>query len=384
MSAFCLMQMQPLRRILREANCKYSPRAYWYGYRLAKELTNAKHEKVRYLAEKITNKGIGIGYYYLAQSYFLCGEYQLAEQAVKKFPNFAKIPEVIFLYADILVKQNRKHDAWEVLSQCALKNGRKKVWIYLANLVENTKDFARLEEHIQQVRNTTDFLKNDLLFHPRINAALRAGLNNEALELAKQQAQTSKIETKAPSSFTDKLAEKALEDLKKTLDKHQISFFLISGTLLGCIREGKLLGHDKDIDVGVWDEYNYEELEHYFSTSGYFYIVPTRTKHLITLRHVNGIVIDVFIHYREPNDYWHAGVKIKWHNLPFNLTTTAFLGGNYLIPENYDLYLTENYGNWRTPKTDFDSAFDTPNMEVFNETEMEIYKLKNKSVLYEI
>ncbi|WP_303817331.1 hypothetical protein [Actinobacillus minor] len=376
MVTFGAIQAQSLKRVLREANYKYSPLAYWYGYQIAKALTKGQHKKVRDLAEKMTQKGISVGYYYLAQSYFLCGEYQLAEQAVRKVSNFTKMPEAIFLYSDILVKQHRKQDAWCTLAQCALENRRKKVWIYLANLVENTKDFVNLEEHIQYVRNTTNFLKNDLLFHPRINAALRAGLNNEALELAKQQVQTSKIENKAPSSFTDKLAEKALEDLKKTLDKHQIPFFLISGTLLGCIREGKLLGHDKDIDVGVWDEYNYEELEHYLSTSGYFYIVPTRTKHLITLRHVNGIVIDVFIHYREPNDYWHAGVKIKWHNLPFNLTTTAFLGGHYLIPENYDLYLTENYGDWRTPKTQFDSAFDTPNMEVFNETEMEIYKYR--------
>lgn len=164
------------------------------------------------------------------------------------------------------------------------------------------------------------------------------------------------------------------------LDQKQIPFFLISGTLLGCIREGKLLGHDKDIDVGVWDEYSYEELANYLATSGYFYVVPTRTKHLVMLRHVNGIAIDVFIHYREPNDYWHAGVKIKWHNSPFNLVYKDFLGQQYLIPENYDLYLTENYGDWRTPKTKFDSAFDAPNMEVINEAEMQIYVIKKREL----
>lgn len=379
MFAFSSMQMQSLRRVLREANYKYSPLAYWYGCQIARALTKAQHKKVRDLAEKMAQKGSSVGYYYLAQSYFLCGEYQLAEQAVRKVSNFTKIPEAIFLYSDILVRQHRKKEAWDVLAQCALENSRKKVWVYLANLVEETKDFVNLEEHIQYVRNTTDFLKNDPLFHPRINAALRAGLNDEALDLAKQQSQISKVEKKASSNFSDTSATKALADLKKALDLHHISFFLISGTLLGCIREGKLLGHDKDIDVGVWDEYSYDELVDYLSTSGYFYIVPTRTKHLITLKHVNGIVIDVFIHYREPNDYWHAGVKIKWHNSPFNLIKTEFLGESYLIPENYDLYLTENYGDWRTPKTDFDSAFDTPNIEVFNQTEMDVYLLKKKN-----
>lgn len=377
MVTFYSIQTQSLKRVLREANYKYSLLAYWYGYRILKALTEAQHKKVRNLAEKMTQKGISVGYYYLAQSYFLCGEYQLAEQAVRKVSNFTKIPEAIFLYSDILVRQHRKKEAWDVLVQCALENSRKKVWVYLSNLVEKAQDFANLEEHIQYVRNTTDFLKNDPLFHPRINAALRAGLNDEALVLAKQQSQISKVGKKASSNFSDTLAAKALADLKKALDLHHISFFLISGTLLGCIREGKLLGHDKDIDVGVWDEHSYDELVHYLSTSGYFYIVPTRTKHLITLRHVNGIVIDVFIHYREPNDYWHAGVKIKWHNSPFNLIKTEFLGESYLIPENYDLYLTENYGDWRTPKTKFDSAVDTPNMEIINQVEMKIYQLKH-------
>ena len=225
MSAFFSMQMQSLRRVLREANCKYSPLAYWYGYRIAKALTNAQHKKVRCLSKKLAQKGISVGNYYLAQSYFLCGEYHLAEQAVKKVSNFTKMPEAIFLYSDILVKQHRKQDAWEALLQCALKNGRKKVWTYFANLVENIKDFEYLEDHIQYVRNTTNFLRDDLLFHPRINAALRAGLNNKALILAEQQSQDSKIEKKAPPTISDKLAAKALEDLKKTVDQHQIPFF---------------------------------------------------------------------------------------------------------------------------------------------------------------
>ncbi|AHG84819.1 Cps7C [Bibersteinia trehalosi USDA-ARS-USMARC-189] len=180
------------------------------------------------------------------------------------------------------------------------------------------------------------------------------------------------------STYSDKLAAQALNDLKFVMAQQSIPFFLISGTLLGCIREGKLLGHDKDIDVGVWDDYDYEQLATLLGQSGYFYIVPTRTKHLVMLRHLNGIVIDVFIHYREENDYWHAGVKIKWHNSAFELAEKEFLGNNYLIPKDYDRYLTENYGDWKTPKVDFDSAFDTPNMEIYNQTEMTIYKIKNR------
>lgn len=363
-----------LQRVLREGYSQHSLLAYWYGLSLLTALEQANHPQVRKLAEKMINKGINIGHYFLAQSYFLCGEYDLAEQAVKKIKNFVKIPEVVFLYADILVKCKRKEEAWQLLEQCALLNKRKKVWIYLANLVNTIADFQRLEQHIEKVRTTTPHLKFELLIHQRTNAALRAGLTETALALTELNPLPKQAKVKKKTTaYNDKLAAIALADLKKVLDHKKIPFFLISGTLLGCIREGKLLGHDKDIDIGVWDKYSYEELANCLSTSGYFYVVPTRTNHLVMLRHVNGIAIDVFIHYRESNDYWHAGVKIKWHNSPFNLVYTNFLGQQYLIPENYYLYLTENYGDWRTPKTQFDSAFDTPNMEVINEVEMKVY-----------
>ncbi|MCL7710660.1 hypothetical protein [Actinobacillus pleuropneumoniae] len=370
-----------LQRVLREGYSQHSLLAYWYGLSLLTALEQANHPQVRKLAEKMINKGINIGHYFLAQSYFLCGEYDLAEQAVKKIKNFVKIPEVVFLYADILVKCKRKEEAWQLLEQCALLNKRKKVWIHLTNLVNTEADYRHLEQHIDKVRTTTPYLKSDLLIHQRTNAALRAGLTETALALTELNPLPKQAKVKKKTTaYNDKLAAIALADLKKVLDHKKIPFFLISGTLLGCIREGKLLGHDKDIDVGVWDEYSYEELANYLATSGYFYVVPTRTKHLVMLRHVNGIAIDVFIHYREPNDYWHAGVKIKWHNSPFNLVYKDFLGQQYLIPENYDLYLTENYGDWRTPKTKFDSAFDTPNMEVINEAEMQIYVIKKREL----
>ncbi|WP_150538233.1 LicD family protein [Actinobacillus vicugnae] len=373
--------LPPLQRILRESNSRRSFTVYWYGLRLLFALEQADHIRLRKLATKMLNNNINIGHYFLAQSYFLCGEYVLAEQAVKKVENFAKTPEAIFLYAEILTRTQRKQDAWQLLEQCALTNKRKKVWIYLTNLVENPSDYQRLEQHIEKVRVTTPYLKSDLLLHQRTNAALRAGLTEIALKLAAQQklVKSAKFKPKT-TAYSDKLAAKALADLKKVLEQKNIPFFLISGTLLGCIREGKLLGHDKDIDVGVWDDYSYEQLASILASSGYFYLVPTRTKHLVMLRHVNGIMLDVFIHYRESNDYWHAGVKIKWHNAPFNLIYTDFLGEKYLIPENYDLYLTENYGDWRTPKTKFDSAFDTPNMEVINEAEMQVYTAKQQEI----
>ena len=45
-----------------------------------------------------------------------------------------------------------------------------------------------------------------------------------------------------------------LKEILDLLHKHQVSYWLDSGTLLGLMREGKLLKNDMDIDIGVWSD----------------------------------------------------------------------------------------------------------------------------------
>ena len=70
--------------------------------------------------------------------------------------------------------------------------------------------------------------------------------------------------------YNDELAAVALKSAKQVFSQSNITFFLISGTLLGAIREGKLLSHDKDIDLGVWDNYSITQLKEIFYNSGCF------------------------------------------------------------------------------------------------------------------
>lgn len=366
-----------LKRLLKESGSSNSLFGYCIGYLIHKALAKVNHNLTHKWANIMISSGLEIGHYYLALSDFLYGNLDNAEIHIKKIPKYTKLSDVVYLYAEILIKKGEKAQAQSVLEKLACSHPRKKTWIYLSNLVSSESDFKRFIYLIDKVKQKTSFIKNDDLAIPISNAALRADLPHEALKIWETRKVAKNHIPKPKGCFSDKLAKRALEDLKKVLNFNSIEFFLISGTLLGCIREQKLLSHDKDIDVGVWDSYSYERLTNILGSSGYFYIVPTRTKELIMLRHVNGITIDVFIHHREPNDYWHAGVKLKWHNSPFELTETKFLDGIYLIPKNYDLYLTENYGDWKTPKTKFDSAFDTPNAEVINQSEMDVYLLKN-------
>src|SRR5690606_37477131 len=55
-------------------------------------------------------------------------------------------------------------------------------------------------------------------------------------------------------------ARQALLDLRSDLSRADVKFFLVSGTLLGCVREGNILGHDKDIDVGVMEDVDFEKV----------------------------------------------------------------------------------------------------------------------------
>jgi len=50
----------------------------------------------------------------------------------------------------------------------------------------------------------------------------------------------------------ERLAIEALREVKKMLDKHGVTYWLDAGTLLGAVRDGKLIPWDNDIDLGTW------------------------------------------------------------------------------------------------------------------------------------
>lgn len=345
---------------------------YYLIHQAIQAISEANHPRVQYLSIKLIEGWDSIGYFYYAQSLALQNE---IADAAKQLNIFLKSnpyhADATYLLADIEVRQNNKQHALNLLEHLLQHNARRKTWQHLSNLVENSEDFLRYLELFNEFypNYTNKPLRYDLICHLS-NAALRGGQQDFALKLWREQyqliqSQKLKYNLAIPPKYTDEKASKALSDLKKYLDKAQIPFFLISGTLLGCIRENKLLGHDKDIDIGVWEDQTLENLQDICRKSGCFYTLPIYSPDILVIRHVNGITIDIFIHYREQNSYWHAGKKTKWHNSPFELIQHPFLENHYLIPKNYDLYLTENYGrDWRIPRVNFDSALDTPNIEI--------------------
>lgn len=346
-------------------------------------LADGNHAAVRVWAmEPGMAKRRPVSLYYLAHSQFLCGEFDAAELSLRSFlrsdPDHA---DGVYLLVDTLLQRGHPEPAWRALETLMLRSKRLKLWLMMAKLVQTPADFTRLMSNYARARDAgmapgwhadtneylavgalrcRDYARARSLMHESYRNVTRGGA-------ARHQA----IGKRAVLTVSN--AARALSDLSDAMQRAGIEMFLVSGTLLGCIREGRLLGHDKDVDVGIWASTPPVKLLEALRTSGLFRIQASRSEELVRIRHVSGTAIDVFYHYRESESYWHGGVKIRWNNSPFTLVQKHFLGREYLVPADHDTYLTENYGDWRTEVKEFDSAFDTPNGEIVNHEEMVVY-----------
>jgi hypothetical protein len=171
-------------------------------------------------------------------------------------------------------------------------------------------------------------------------------------------------------NFDLKKASLALSDLTRMAKLNATPVFLVSGTLLGYVREGQLLSHDKDIDVGIVGWENQYNLCMTLQESGLFTISAQHLKgkdtFFIPIKHnATGMWIDVFV-YHPQRSHWVTGVDFffgyrqTFEFTPFELQDIEFLGVTMKAPANAELNLTENYGNWRVPDAAYLSHLESP------------------------
>ena len=179
-------------------------------------------------------------------------------------------------------------------------------------------------------------------------------------------------------------AKQALADFIALFPPTKLPWFVISGTFLGLVRESGFLAHDYDIDLGVFedeidinatraaiyasDAFVLKKYDHHKSslfTPGTA-AINSDVPYILKIVHTSGIHIDLFIHYRDtqtdPAIYWHGSSLHRWENSAFTLKSYQFYDHDVLGPAEADTYLTENYGDWRTPVTEFNCTTDTPNL----------------------
>lgn len=159
---------------------------------------------------------------------------------------------------------------------------------------------------------------------------------------------------------------RALVDVVRTLNTYGVPHFLAAGTALGAIRNGALLSFDTDIDIGIFEaDFDKPKLVEIFSADPNFRIQdldPVNPK--VGLQHWNGVMLDLFIYFERDGKVWHSGTYTEWWNTPFGLQSVEIYGQTMKTPDPADLYLTECYDDWRTPRPEFDAFFEGPNAVV--------------------
>lgn len=171
--------------------------------------------------------------------------------------------------------------------------------------------------------------------------------------------------------FNRDVAEKVLCETNELLRAAGVNVFIISGTLLGCVRDGRILEHDKDFDLGVigW-EAQFDVAQALLKSQNYTFSTQRlkgQNLYLLGAVHVpTGYAFDIFFFHENGNKYRH-GIQfqleytIHYEFTKFTLREKEFLGHSFLIPDDYELFLEENYGKgWRTPDPNYFVKLESP------------------------
>jgi hypothetical protein len=159
-----------------------------------------------------------------------------------------------------------------------------------------------------------------------------------------------------------------LKDISDLLERENILYWLDGGTLLGVVRDNKLIDGDIDIDIGILIE-DVEILYLCLLNSQYnihyFYEDSKSNKCIIRAEKYNvGVDFEIFknnnkCYYRDSprppprntknvNINQLAVIRYEFDNyLIDNLSPINFCGVQLMIPKNYDRYLSVYYPNWR-------------------------------------
>jgi tetratricopeptide (TPR) repeat protein len=161
---------------------------------------------------------------------------------------------------------------------------------------------------------------------------------------------------------------KALRDATGLFEGQGLRPFPTAGTLLGWWREDKFLAHDKDIDVMLPEPGDWAIALEAATTSPLFTVLPNEMGYAnfrSLLHNETQLVVDISHHEKAAD----GRVRCVWRipGLPedqcrrtdqasYRLVRDRWLGCEFWRPEDPDKFLTELYGDWRTPMPHFDTV----------------------------
>lgn len=180
-----------------------------------------------------------------------------------------------------------------------------------------------------------------------------------------------------------KLAINVIHDIADALDKTACPYCLEGGTLLGILREGRLLPWDDDVDLTVMSEHlpalmsglgllsrlKYRiRIRQHFTDHGPINSGSTRLVRITRRKFFfwkGPVRVDIFVKYADDtNAFWTVGhprnfvtksVPKKFYQ---QLSSIDFCGKSLSIPCEYDEYLSLRYGEWREPVKEWNCLTD--------------------------
>lgn len=163
----------------------------------------------------------------------------------------------------------------------------------------------------------------------------------------------------------------ALRATYETLNIKNIEPFLISGTLLGMTRDGKIFDHDKDFDLGVigWEKL-YDVFEILYKSREYnvdIRYLKGNATYMLSARHKKtGIAFDIFFLHDEKDNFdyginFSLGFMVKFQFSKFSLTEKKFGDDLFRVPTDTASFLNEKYGSgWVQKDQTYDVVLRSP------------------------
>lgn len=138
--------------------------------------------------------------------------------------------------------------------------------------------------------------------------------------------------------------------------------FLVDGTLLGAVREGSLMAHDKDVDLGVFIESWRPECVTAMQRAGFEHrrTFGSAERGLELSFRRRDLKLDVFMYYLDGDVRYHAAwpkgqAPIRYDYQAFDLAPIALAGREFMAPADPEAFLVAKYGeDWRVPVAEWD------------------------------
>lgn len=162
-----------------------------------------------------------------------------------------------------------------------------------------------------------------------------------------------------PFNPSDPLPPDSIEIMKKgcmLLDKLGIKYTLADGTLLGVIRDNKLIAHDTDIDIAVLHPVDAEKIENVFIKDGFK--VGRKAGFKGTIQQLvfyskSNCLFDIIFYTQIGDEVYNFCEKdfyFKHHAHHYNnVVPHEFEGHTFYIPQDVEGWLEATYGDWKTP-----------------------------------